>query len=162
MLSPEGTLLVAEHACQTTPMPVLDAVTEDEKEHREASRRGRKVRSRSGQRDFDTTSPEREYESYRCHHRPVHELLRQWCGHRAITLHERLAATEAENHRLELLIDRMIDALADHGAIHLARGMAQEFQDERITPDNIRPVVERPLRPSEIPVRYERSRRRWG
>lgn len=161
MLSGEGTLVIAEYACRVSPVPVLDAVTEEEKKRREASRRGGRVRSVSGRVDYDT-SPELEYEHYRRYYRPVHELLRQWCGHRAITLHERLAAAEAENHRLDVLIDRMIDTLADSGAIHAARALAQEHQEERITPENIRPVVERPLHPSEVPVRYERYRRRWG
>lgn len=161
MLSPEGTLLVAEHACRVKPMPILEAVTQEEKQHREKCKHGSSIRDTSGRLDV-TTSPEWEYELYREHYRPLHELLRQWCGHRAVTLHERLAAAEAENHRLDILVDRLIDAVANKGDLHFARAMVEEHENERITPHTIRPVVERPLHPSEIPIRYERIRRRWS
>ncbi|GAA1579802.1 hypothetical protein GCM10009789_36950 [Kribbella sancticallisti] len=155
MLSPEGSLLIAEYACRKNPMPVLDAVIEEEKKLLQKAKHG----SRVGEYDTDA---EWEYEWYRKRHRPIHELLRQWCGHRAVTLQERLTAAEAENSRLEALIDRLIDALADEGNLTLAHILAQDLEDERITPENIRPVVDRPLRPSEIPIRYVTSPRRWG
>ncbi|NEA30758.1 hypothetical protein [Streptomyces sp. SID13031] len=127
----------------------------EEMELREKSKHGGKAG------DYDT-DPAWEYEWYRKYHRPIHELLRQWCGHRAATLHERLTASEAENIRLEALVNRLIDALADEGNLDLAHTMAQELQDDRITPESVRPVVERPLHPSEIPVRYVTRRRHWG
>ncbi|WP_129670200.1 hypothetical protein [Phytoactinopolyspora endophytica] len=143
MLSAEGTMLLAEHACRINPMPVLDAVIEKEKELRDRCKRGR---TRLGGRGSDDSvaSPEWEYEWYRTYYRPVHELLRQWCGHRAITLQERLAAAEAENSRLEALVNRLIDDLADKGDLRFARTVVEELENERITPDKIGPVVERP------------------
>jgi hypothetical protein len=155
LLSREGTLLVAEYACRRNPMPVLDAVIEMEKQAREKSKHGDKV----GEYDTD---PRWEYEWYLKHDRPIHELLRQWCGHRAITLQERLTAAEAENLRLETLVNQLIDALANEGNLELAHTFAQDLQDDRITPESVRPVVDRPLRPSEIPIRYITRPRRWG
>ncbi|GAA0585724.1 hypothetical protein HPO96_10650 [Kribbella sandramycini] len=155
LLSREGTLLIAEYACRKNPMPVLDSVIEEEKELREKSKHG----SKAGEYETD---PEWEYEWYRKHHRPVHELLRQWCGHRAVTLQERLTAAEAESLRVEALANRLIDALADEGNLELAHTFARELEDDRITPESVRPVVDRPLHPSEIPVRYVTKPRRWG
>ena len=81
---------IAEYACRVNPMPVLDAVIEDEKQYREYSKRGR---PRVTYDNRPTTSlPEWEYAYYLEHGHPVHEILRAWCGHRAVTLQERLAA----------------------------------------------------------------------
>jgi hypothetical protein len=62
-------------------------------------------------REKERTSPEWEYDWYRRYDRPRHELLRQWCGHRAVMFHERLAAAETENHRLDVLVTDLIEAL---------------------------------------------------
>jgi hypothetical protein len=93
--------------------------------------------------------------------RPLHELLRQWCGHRAVTLQERLGAAESEVHRLDVMVSRLIDGLKKDGQDFFARVIEEEHEAERITPEKLRPVVERPLHPFEIPVRYVRSQRRW-
>ncbi|WP_132169888.1 hypothetical protein [Kribbella antibiotica] len=154
MLSPEATVLIAEYACRKNPMPILDAVLEEEKQLREKSKHG----DRSGKHP---TSPEYEYEWYRKYHRPIHELLRQWCGHRATSLQERVTAAEAENIRLEAPVDRLIDALADEGNLALSHSLAQEFQDGRITAESVRPLIA-PLHPSEIPIRYVTRPRRWS
>jgi hypothetical protein len=161
MLSPEGTLLVAEYACRVTPMPVLDWVLQDEAEYRQRCKRGTTFTSPVDRQEH-TSSPEWEYEWYRQNRRPLHELLRQWCGHRAITMHERLAAAEAEAHRLDVLVTNLIESLRRHNASMFADMFERMYEDERITPHNVRPVVDRPLRPEEIPVRYERAPRRWG
>jgi hypothetical protein len=155
LLSREGSLLIADYACRKNPMPVLEAVIVEEMELREKSKHGGKAGG------YDT-DPAWEYEWYRKYHRPIHELLRQWCGHRAATLHERLTAADAENIRLEALVNRLIDALADEGNLDLAHTMAQELQDDRITPESVRPVVDRPLHPSEIPVHYVTRHRHWS
>jgi hypothetical protein len=160
LVSPAGTLMIAEFACRVTPMPVLDWVVSDEKEYREKAKRGKPTV------DLDnkpyTTSPEWEYQWYLEHGRPLHELLRSWCGQRAVSMQERLAAAEAEVRRLDELVVRIIDELKAHGHAMSADHIARAHDEERITPANYRPVVDRPLKPSEIPVRYVRAPRRWG
>lgn len=160
IVSPEGTLMIAEYACRISPMTVLDAVLEEEKESRHLCKYGK------SSIDFNnrpyTTSPEREYEWYLKHVRPTHELLRSWCGQRAATLQERLGAAEAENRRLEELIYRLFDEMKRHGHTQAINHLIRGFEEDRITPENFRPVVDRPLRPAEIPVQYVTGPRRWG
>lgn len=159
ILASAASLVIAEHACRRNPQPVLDSVLADEAEARQKSKRG--GTGPTGQDDDPVpTSPEHEYRFYRAYHRPRHELLRQWCGHRAVTAHERLLAAEAECHRLDELLARTLDALRAAGSTGLADGLEREHETERITADTIRPVPERPLHPSELPVR-EVPRRRW-
>lgn len=67
----------------------------EEAKIREYCKRGRECDAFDGS-GKQTSSPEREYEWYRKHDRPVHELLRSWCGHRTVTFVERLTAAEAE------------------------------------------------------------------
>lgn len=160
VVSPEGTMRIAEYACRVNPMPVLDAVIEDEKQYREYSKRGRPRLTYDNRPT--TSSPEWEYAYYLEHGRPVHEILRAWCGHRAVTLQERLAAAEAEVRRLDELLARVLDELKSHNHSIVAEVIESEHVEERITPEKLRPVVDRPLKPSEIPVRYERAPRRWG
>ncbi|TFC16568.1 hypothetical protein E3O46_18100 [Cryobacterium glucosi] len=160
MLSLEGTLLISEYACRIRPVPVLDWVISDESEYREKTKHGRNFVS-SGNRAA-SSSPEWEYQWYLESVRPVHELLRAWCGHRAATMHERLAAAEAEVHRLDSLIVRLIDELKANDHSTVAEIIERTHEEERITPVSVRPIVDRPLKPSEIPVRYERAPRRWG
>ncbi len=164
MLSCEGSLLIAERLCRMHSMRVLGAVVEEEKIAREKCKRGFHREHPLEKREVET-SPEWEYRWYREHLRPQHELLRQWCGHRAVTFQERLVAAEAEVRRLDILLARLIDAMKDdahQGGAMFAQRMEEEHERERITPATVRPVVERPLDPSEIPVRYVQSRRRWG
>ncbi|WP_410646811.1 hypothetical protein [Amycolatopsis sp. cmx-4-54] len=160
VVSAQGTLLIAEFACRVNPMPVLDSVIEDERKYREKTKRGEPFVTSDGHRQ--TTSPEWEYQWYLEHGRPVHELLRAWCGHRAVTQQERLAAAEAEVQRLDVLITRLIDQMKTQEYSTFAEVMERVHDEERITPANYRPVVDRPLKPSEIPVRYETAPRRWG
>lgn len=152
IVSPEGSLMIAEYACRVAPMPVLEWAISDEKEYRK----------RSAQRRDNALTPYQEFESYREFGRPLHELLRGWCGHRAVTLQERLAAAEAEVDRLDALVVQLIDQLKQHGHTRAADIVESSYDDERITAANFRPLVERPLKPSEMPVRYERAPRRWG
>lgn len=159
LVSPDATLLIAELACRLTPMPVLDWVMEDEKEYRHRSKHGKPavdVNSRAY-----TTSPEQEYQWYLKRGRPVHELLRSWCGQRAATLQERLGAAEAENRRLEELIERIFAELKRLGHAQAVDYLARGYEEDRITPETFRPVVDRPLKPEEIPVRYVTAPRRW-
>lgn len=160
IVSPDGTLMIAEYACRLKPMPVLDWVIEDEKDYLEKSKHGRPAV------DLDnhayTTSPEWEYQWYLERGRPLHELLRSWCGQRAATMQERLGAAEAENRRLDELITRLFEELKRLGHARAVDHLVREHEEERITPEKFRPVVERPLKPSEIPVRYVKAPRRWG
>jgi hypothetical protein len=160
MLSPRGTLLIAEAACRATPMLVLDLVAEQEAVSRHKCKHGADGVSVLT-REKERTLPEEEYDRYRRFDRPRFELLRQWCGHRAITVHERLLAAEAENERLDVLVSELIRALAEAGDKKRAKSFAEEHECERITPESIRPIVDRPLHPSEIPVREVRVRRSW-
>ena len=109
-----------------------------------------------------TTSPEWEYRWYLEHGRPLHKLLRSWCGQRGVTMQERLGAAEAEVHRLDQLIVRLLDEIERQGQSISVDYIARAHEEERITVANHRPVVDCPLKPSEIPVRYERAPRRWG
>ncbi len=160
MVSPEGTLRIAEVMCTRRPADVLAWVMAEEAEIREKCKRGRPTRDLSGHER--TTSPEWEYEWYLKSDKPRHELLRQWCGHRAVTFHERLTAAETEVRRLDILVARLIDEARKQGSAIFADVMEEEHNKERITPEKIRPVPDRPLSPHEIPVREVPVRRRWG
>ena len=160
ILSPEGTLMVAEYACRVAPMKILDWVVEDELRYREKAKRGGSMVGLG--KEPTRTSPEWEYRWYLEYGRPLHELLRAWCGHRAATIQERLGAAEAEVQRLNELIARLIDELTAADRSFVADRFARLHDEERITAANYRPVVDRPLKPSEIPVRYVRAPRRWG
>lgn len=159
-LSADGTLLIAEHVCHANPPPVLDKVMAGEPEVREHCKRGRTYEAIDGSGE-QTSPPEWEYERYRKGLRPVHELLRAWCGHRSVTFYERLTAAEAEVRRLDILLARVIDTLREHHAIY-ADMFEREHNEERIRPGTVRPVVDRPLAPWELPVReIQAPRRRW-
>ena len=160
MVSPEGTLLLSEAMCARRPADVLAWVIAEEADIRESCKRDSRVQSSSG-RVNTTTSPEWEYEWYLKEHKPRHELLRQWCGHRAVTFHERLDAAEAEVRRLDVLVARLIDSAREKGNNLFADFMEEEHNTERITAEKIRPVVERPLSVHEMPVREVPVRRRW-
>lgn len=160
MVSPEGTLRIAEVMCVRRADEVLAWVMAEETEIREKCKRGRPTRDLEGR--ARTTSPEWEYEWYLKSDKPRHELLRQWCGHRAVTFHERLAAAEAEVRRLDILVARLIDSARSKGDTIFADVMEEEHNRDRITPERVRPVPDRPLSPHEIPVREVPVRRRWG
>jgi hypothetical protein len=160
MVSPAGTLLLAEAACRANAKQVLDMVMEQETQARYKCKHGAE-RDNPSTREKERTSPEWEYARYRRSDRPRHELFRQWCGHRAVTFHERLLAAEAENHRLDVLVTELIEAL-DHAGDTMGAGhFSEEHERDCITPHTVRPIVDRPLDPREIPVREVRTRRRW-
>jgi hypothetical protein len=161
-MSPAGTLLVAEAACRANSTRLLDKIIEEEQALRHKCKNGAERRNPlTGEQE--STSPEYEYWWYRRSEKPAHELLRQWCGHRAVTAHERLIAAEAENERLDILLQRVVDALASaKDGEFAAKVFAEEHERERITAYTVRPIVDRPLHPSEIPVREVPVRRRWS
>lgn len=159
-LSSVGTLLMAEYVASANPVPMLEVVVAEEAEAREGCKRGR-------ERDFydgsgkQMSSPEYEYARYRKYDRPKHELIRSWCGHRAVSFVEQLTAAEAEVQRLDVLVAQVIDRLRTYDT-NMADYYEREHNEERIRPETIRPVVDRPLAPWEIPVREVRVRgRRW-
>ncbi|WP_146194746.1 hypothetical protein [Bifidobacterium callitrichidarum] len=162
MLSPEGGLLIAQYACRINPMPVLAWVDQDEKEYRDKCRNGHLGVGPDNRPH--RTDPQWEYQWYLEHGRPLHELLRCWCGQRAVTMHERLGAAEAENHRLEELLEQLFRQMEQHGFAQSVEYLKRKYEEERITPYNYRTSVDRPLRPEEIPVRveYRRAPRWWG
>ena len=158
-LSAEGTLLIAEAACRANPVPILAWVIEDEKKCREAVKRGVERVNLDGERY--TSEPDWEYELYRKLDLPVHEILREWCGHRAVSFHERLAAAEAEVHRLDELLARAADAMRDNKLDYVAAWLDEEHETDRITPYNVRTTVDRPMDLAEIPVQVEYRRAWW-
>lgn len=159
IVSPAGTLLLVEAACRAHSVRVLDVVLEQEAECRHKCKFGSDRPRFRG--DDTSTTPEYEYNWYRRYDRPRHELLRQWCGHRAVTHYERFLAAEAEVHRLDVLVTDLVKTLDGLGEHDAAARFADEHEQDRITPHTIRPIVDRPLHPSEIPVREVRVRRRW-
>jgi hypothetical protein len=146
IVSPAGTVVIAEVACRAHSHTILEHVIEEEVEARHKCKHGGPHPFRKG----EESSPEWEYQWYRRRVRPVHELLRQWCGHRAVAAHERLTAAEAENHRLDLLVVELIKALDLAGETAQAEQFAEEHERDRITPYLARPVVDRPLHWSEM------------
>ena len=160
ILSPEGTLMIAEYACRINPTPVLDWIVAEEKVFREKTKNGH-LTTDLNKKPY-TTSPEWEYRWYLEQGRPLHELLRSWCGQRAVTMRERLGAAEAEVQRLDQLIVQLLDEIKTYGQPMNVDYIARALEEERIIAANHRPVVDRPLKPSEVPVRYEKAPRRWG
>ncbi|BCW35874.1 hypothetical protein StoSoilA2_19300 [Arthrobacter sp. StoSoilA2] len=107
-----------------------------------------------------TTSAEFEYDYYLRRQKPVHEILRQWCGYGSVTAHERLLAAEAEVNRLDVLLTWAVDHIrtTDKGTAEM---IEREHEEDRITPYTIRPVPQRPLKPHEIPRIEVPTRRGW-
>lgn len=162
ILSPEGTMLVSRYACSIDPMQVLAWVEKDEEDYRVKCTKGSPAVSLDN-RPY-TTDPASEYEWYLEYGRPVHELLRSWCGQRAVTLKERVDAAEAEVRRLDALIEDLFVQMRELGYSQAVEHIERAYNKKRITAYNHRTIVERPLDPSEIPVRveYRRSPRWWG
>lgn len=158
-LSPRASLRVAELLCRRNPAPMLEAVMAEEAEAREKSKHGGTVTSFESN-ELLPTSPDLEYKFYLEWHKPVHEILRDWCGYQAVTDHERLLAAEAEIHRLDTLLASALTSLRQYSK-HWADAYTQEHENERITPYSIRPIPERPLQPHEIPVIRIPARRQW-
>lgn len=159
-LSADGTLLIAQYACAANPNPILERVMAEEAKMREYCKRGREYDAIDGS-GKQTSAPKWEYEWYRKRHRPVHELLRGWCGHRSVTFVERLTAAEAEVRRLDILVATLVDALRKHDTFG-ADIHERDHNENRIRPETVRPVIDRPLAPWEMPVREVPVRRgRW-
>lgn len=160
-IGPQGVLIAGELICRRDPQPILDLIHAEEVETRHTCKHGRKREHKLRDEDPDTTSPEWEWHFYLSYTRPRHELLRQWCGFRAVTSDERRRAAEEEARRLDLLLTEAIEALERHDELR-AGMLTREHETNRITPERVRPQIDRPLRPDEIPVREVKVRsRRW-
>ncbi|MFJ5108121.1 MULTISPECIES: hypothetical protein [unclassified Glutamicibacter] len=161
VLSPLASAAIAERICGINPTPILDVVFKEEEESWLKCKYGSQKKPIL---DIDDgwRSPEEEYDWYLKYDRPRHELLRQWCGYRAMTSHERMKAAEAETHRLELLLEETFKRLEPHMPQLEVDLLRINSNKERITPYNVRPRPDRPLSPSEIPERIVyRTRRQW-
>lgn len=157
----QGALIAGELICRRTPQPILDLIHAEEVETRHTCKHGRKREHRLRDEDPDTTSPEWEWHFYLTYTRPRHELLRQWCGFRSVTADERRRAAEEEVRRLDLLLSEAVESLGQHDE-RRAQMLTEEHEAKRITPGRVRPQIDRPLRPDEIPVREVKVRaRRW-
>jgi len=77
-------------------------------------------------------------------------------------MQERLGAAESESRRLDQLVTELFSELKRLGHERTTEYLARSYEEERITSANYRPVVDRPLKPSEIPVQYVTAPRRWG
>lgn len=158
-LGREATLVAAELICRRDPQPILDWIYEREEKSRHNCKHGAKRDYKHRDDDPDKASPEEEWHWYITYDRPRLELLRQWCGFRAVTADERRRAAEAEARRLDLLVTEVITALAHHDKSY-ADSFAREHETKRITPARVRPQIDRPLSIEEMPVREIRVRSR--
>lgn len=148
-ISAVGALRVAAAFCAAYPDAILDEILAEEAEAKQKAHDGGEL------------TRQQHYESYLRWSRPQHELMRQWCGYAAVSRHERLLAAEAEVHRLGQLLRRAIAALKPDDGL-FAESLRREFIEDEIAAWNVRPLPERPLRPSEIPARIEYRRAWWG
>src|SRR5690606_29316797 len=80
LVSPAGTLAIAEAACRMHPAVILESVVSEEKEYRDLAKYGRDLKHPLTGEPAQT-SPDWEYRRYVENARPLHELLRAWCGH---------------------------------------------------------------------------------
>ncbi len=133
VLSPMASAAIAERLCGANPTPILDTVIEEEEESWLKCKHGSQ-KNPIFDADDGRRSPEEEYDWYLKHDRPRHELLRQWCGYRAITSPERLKASEAEAQRLELLLEETFKRLEQHLPKLEVALLRIQNNKERITP----------------------------
>lgn len=158
-------LYICEMACRKNPMPVLDDLRERETEAMIRSKDGHNEPYRGGKKPRVSYTSYEDHEHYLRSLRPEFELIRQWCGNRAVSFQERMIAAEQECHRLEMVV---VDALR---RIHELEGESCQFlaiRDDyslrRTTPESVRPIVERPLRYDDCPPppgSNQRFGRKW-
>ena len=91
IVCPAATLAIIRAACHHHPAAILGAVLTEEQEIRERCELGTSQRNPLDHRIY-STSPALEYERYRNERKPVHDLLRHWCGKPAVELHTQLVA----------------------------------------------------------------------
>jgi hypothetical protein len=142
LVSPNASSAIAEALCRGHPAQIVNWVLEEEEEHRRSWTKRGKPAGVDGEKR--STSAEWEWLMNGETYRPIYELLRSWAGHRAVTAHERRVAAEAELHRLEVFAEELIDALRKFRP-HWSDTFEERMRQDRIGPETIRPLVERPL-----------------
>lgn len=120
---------VAEAAAQKAPQRLLDHVIEEEIKAQEQAIHGETLSSSRGREWY--IPPDRAAAYDREHHRPVRDLLRQWCGAPAVEEREELEALRIEIRRVGAVAERAIKALQAAGQTDLA---------DRLNADLGRPV----------------------
>lgn len=160
ILSPEGSMIIAEASCRSNPEPILDWVVSEELKQQKLVTDGEDFTSLLDGEEYHF-SPQQKYRHYLKHYRPVHELLRQWCGHRAVTAQERVDAAEAEVGRLNDIVSEAIAEFERGGDQPYADQVRRDFHENRISSWNVRPIVDRPLSIDEMPIRYIDRKRNW-
>ena len=160
VVAPEGSLILAEAACRSNPAGILDWIVAEELKQQKLVTEGEDYTSLLDGEDYHF-SPQQKYRHYLKRYRPVHELLRQWCGHRAVSAQERVDAAEAEVGRLNDLVSNSIDEFERRGDQEHADQLRRDFHEDRITSWNVRPIVDRPLSIDEMPIRYIDRKRSW-
>lgn len=152
VVSPNGAMAMARRLCAVEPRGVLERVLAEEAE---AERRCIGEPAKVGE---SPTRPDIAWRIYCEYSRPVREVLRQWCGYRAVRAVEQALADEAEVRRLKELARRVIRALAYHG-----EGRAELYLDElhtgAVTGPLVRPAPSAP-RPTKV-FSVEVPRRRY-
>ncbi|WP_037183867.1 hypothetical protein [Rhodococcoides fascians] len=158
-------LYICEMACRNNPMPVLDDLRERETEAMIRSKAGHNEPYRGGKKPRVSYTPHEDHEYYLRSLRPEFELIRQWCGNRAVSFQERMIAAEQECHRLELIV---VDALKRiyelEGESRQFHAIRDDYSLRRITPESVRPIVERPLSWRDCPPppgANQRFGRKW-
>lgn len=152
VISPNGTMALARRLCEIDPRGVLEGVLAEEAR---AERRCMGEPARPGE---DPTRPDIAWLIYREHTRPVHEVLRQWCGYRAVSAVEQALADEAEVRRLKELTHRLIRTLGYHDE-RRAELYLDELRTGAVTGPLVRPAPSAP-RPAKV-VTVEVSKRRY-
>ncbi|TAJ49661.1 MAG: hypothetical protein EPO52_01495 [Herbiconiux sp.] len=160
IVSAEGSLAIAELLCRGNPQKMLAWVEEQEAEIRMRVKHGHEFVSPLDNEE-KYSPPEREWKIYLERERPVFELIRQFCGYKAVNERDRLQAAEAEVNRLDILAASAIERLRELGDDARADQLAEEHDRDRITPALVRPPIDRPLSRDEIPVQYVYKRRSW-
>lgn len=157
--SPRASLNIAALLCAKNPTPILEKVMAEEDQAWAKCKEGGS-RTNFETNEMEATPPEYEYRIYLEWDKPVHEILRQWCGYQSVTLHERRVAAEAEVHRLNILLSQALEELGQLNKL-AADFLAEEHKTERISPYSIRSIPERPLRIEEIPVHIVSAKKPW-
>lgn len=109
---------VAQAAAQKAPQRLLDHVIEEEIKAQQQAIHGETLRSPRGKDWY--IPPDRAAAYDREHHRPVRDLLRQWCGAPAVEEREELEALRIEILRVGAVAEQAIRALRAAGQAGLA------------------------------------------
>lgn len=128
-VSADRTRVIAGQICRHHALRVLGWVHDEEVTRRHESLHGQQAGGKDPGRDAD-----RVYHSYMRSERHTYDLLRQWCGQRAIALDERIRAADDETRRLDQLLVHTLELLANHNP-DAAQRLAREHEAKQIGPD---------------------------